>query len=701
MKLQRTIGSLIVVAVSCLGNGPVAHSADARWPQFRGPNGNGVAEESGVPIEFGPQKNVLWKTPVPEGHSSPVIWSDRIFLTAFDEGRLETICLDRITGGILWRRTAGERKKLRKGHPTNSRASSTPATDGKRVFVYFGPIGLVAYDFDGNEKWRMPVPAVKQPWGVGTSPIVAGARVLLNIDYDIGSFLVAVDAATGKTIWKAERAEFRRGWSTPLVLPDDNQVVVAGSLRLVAYDLISGHEVWTVKGLPYQVSPSPVLADDMLYFAAWDAGGFGLTFDAVLASYDKDKDEKITFQEHNFGYDHPKFDRDKDGFVTRPEFDGFIQFMKQSRPALLAIRPGGEGNVTDTHVKWESSASLPHIPSVLAYRDLIYTVRNGGIVTCYDAKTGRQHYRSRIPAPGNHYASPTANDGKIYFASQKGAVVVVKAGPTMEVLAINKIAEPVFASPAFVDRKIYLRTGKHLYAFEDRAFENAKLIADFNRRRESLGGVFQHDFASDGLPNDRFAIRGIANATHKQEDGVRVVAPGSDTWKGSYLYLRRALRGDFDLTLRFETLKLEKPARGSSGVFFEVRLGKEPGVDAYAAVSGMNAGGIRLVQTTMVTTNDVGKRTVQGLGNIKLASVDQLRLVRRGEVLYLLCAAPGSEEFHLVSQRTAGTDDVPVNGVRMYVRTSGAGLETITVWKQLDIRADEVRTNEASKNAGR
>ena len=208
------------------------------------------ARKTGVPVEFGPGKNLLWKTPVPEGHSSPVIWNDRIFLTSFESGRLETLCLDRNTGEILWR-TPVEQQKVRKGHSTNSRASPTSATDGERVYVYFGPVGLLAYNFDGKEQWRSPLPMAKQPWGVGSSPVVAGDRVLLNVDSDIGSYLLAVHATTGKTIWKTERREFRRGWSTPLVLPKHDQVVMSGSLRLVAYDLTSGHEVWTVQRLPY------------------------------------------------------------------------------------------------------------------------------------------------------------------------------------------------------------------------------------------------------------------------------------------------------------------------------------------------------------------------------------------------------------------------------------------------------------------
>ena len=454
-----------VVFLACVAFAQGSLGADARWPQFRGPGGSGVAEETGVPVQFGPSANVLWKTALPAGHSSPVIWDDRIFVTGLEHGRLETLCLDRGDGRVLWRRVAPA-ERIEKTHATNSPASPTPTTDGHRVAVYFGSYGLLAYDLEGKELWRKPLPVPATDWGVGTSPVLAGGLVLLNRDQDAGAYLLAVDAGTGETVWKTPRPEFRRGFSTPLILHDAGQVVVAGSLRIVGYDLKTGSEKWTVRGIPYQVSPSPVFANGIVYFAAWDAGISAPPFGLSTLLFDQDKDGKLSSGEFPaiVRTEFPKFDRNKVGVVAKEEYEGFARFYSQSKNALLAIRPGGDGDVTETHVIWKASASLPHVPSVLVYRGLVYTVRNGGIVSCYDCKTGDRLVQKRLPATGNYYASPVASDGKVYFASERG-VVVARAGKELEILATNDIGESIMATPAIVDNMLYLRGAEHLYAF--------------------------------------------------------------------------------------------------------------------------------------------------------------------------------------------------------------------------------------------
>ena len=465
LTVAMALGMVFVTSMAIAGD-------QARWPRFRGAQGDGVAEEKGVPVEFGPNRNVLWKTELPPGHSSPVIWNELIFLTAVastpDDQRLETICLDRISGDILWRRTAPAQRVVN-GHRRNTPASATPVVDGESVYVYFGSFGMIAYDFEGNERWKRILPQPLMPWGVGCSPVIAGETLLLNQDQDVGAHLLALDTKSGATKWKADRPEFRRGFSTPLVLPDSGQVVVAGSNRIVGYDVQDGREIWTVRGLPYQVSPSPIESDGSIFFAGAEGIGGGRIrpFQTVLPLYDTDGDGSLSYEEFaaHCNSEFPKFDRDKDGIISKAEYEGFEKFYASTDNAILAIRLGGQGDVTDTHVTWKGNASLPNVPSLLPYRGQIHAVANGGITTCYDAKTGILLYRERLPGPGSYYASPVATDGRIYFASERGVVTVIESGTTLKVLAKNNIGEEILASPAIVDGTLYLRTSERLYAF--------------------------------------------------------------------------------------------------------------------------------------------------------------------------------------------------------------------------------------------
>ena len=441
-------------------------AGDGDWPRFRGPGGRGIAEQAELPNEFGPNAtnpNVLWKTNVPLGHSSPVIWSGKVFLTGRTDDKLETLCLDAARGEILWRVASPLRNgTIPKVRRVNSEASPSAAVNANIVCVYFDAFGLVAYDHDGKELWQKKLPKAKQPWGVGTSPIISDDRVYLNVDQDIDSYLLALEADSGKEIWRTTRPDARRGFSTPVIAGD--QIIVAGSLRLVAYDLSDGKEAWTVKGLPYQVSPSPVVVDESVYIAAWDLGYTGLNFDNFLNEYDKDKSGTITAQEYNFMWDFPKFDRNKDKEVTREEFDGLVNVFSESHDSLMSIRLGGTGNVSDSHVRWEVTNSLPHIPSLLVYRGLLYTVKNGGVVCCYDAETGKRHFQKRLPAGGNYYSSPIAAGGNVYFASEKGIVSVIEASTEYKLLSKNEFDDKILATPAVTGNTMLIRSGKTLYA---------------------------------------------------------------------------------------------------------------------------------------------------------------------------------------------------------------------------------------------
>lgn len=456
--------------------GAISASGESRWPQFRGPNGLGVASEGKPPVQFGPNSNVVWKTALPPGASSPCIWNDRIFLTAFDKTKLETLCIDRRDGKVLWRQSAPA-EKIEPTHRIGSPASATPATDGERVYVYFGSFGLLAYDFTGQEQWRKPLAAPMVEFGAGTSPVLAGDLLVLNCDQDLGSYLLAVNRRTGKTVWKTDRSEFRRGFATPFVWRHDGieEVVVPGSLWLKGYDLKDGKERWMVRGMARVACASPVAGDGLLFISSWNVGGDEgerITmppFKEFAAENDRNKDGRLTLAEFPQGPFRDRFtqiDLDKDGIVTPEEWQGMVEMFDRAENALLAIRPGGHGDITRTHVVWKQPRHLPYVSSPLYYAGRVYAIKNGGLASCYDAKSGKAIYQAeRMGALGDYYSSAVAANGMIYIASQKGTVVVLQASDAFDVAARNEMGEEIFATPAVVDGKLYLRTAGHLYAF--------------------------------------------------------------------------------------------------------------------------------------------------------------------------------------------------------------------------------------------
>ena len=461
-----------------LGVGAVAlglaqgQGADGRWPQFRGPGGSGVGATD-FPTHFGSNSNVLWRSAVPPGHSSPCLWDGKIFLTGFADGKLETLCLSQRDGRLLWSRRV-EPGKIERGAQLSNPATATPATDGVRLVVYFGAFGLLAYDLEGGELWRKPLPVPVTQHGAGTSPVLAGDLVILNCDQDAGSYLLAVNKLDGRMVWKTERPAFHRGFATPLPWPPEKpeQIVVPGTLRLVAYSLKEGIERWSVRGLPNEMVASPVGGDGLIYVTGWTSGS-GVsrmpTFDKLLEEGDLNHDGKLTREEAPGGPAKQHFvyiDADKDGLVTREEYVTVARIFDESKNVALCVRPDGRGDVTDTHVVWKATRGLPYVPSPLYYEGRLYLVKNGGLASCYEAKTGRVHYQEeRLGALGDYYSSPVAAAGRICVASQLGTVVVYRAGDTLEVLARNSLDEPVVATPAIVEGKLYVRTKSALYAF--------------------------------------------------------------------------------------------------------------------------------------------------------------------------------------------------------------------------------------------
>jgi outer membrane protein assembly factor BamB len=253
-----------------LGAAPALWSED--WTRFRGPNGSGVSNESGIPAQFGPEKNVVWRTPLPDGLSSPVFSRDSIFLTGFDAGKLYTIALDRKTGRVRWQREIARDREGPLREP-NTPASPSAATDGENVYSFFQEFGLVSYGPDGNERWRVPLGPFNNPFGVGSSPVLAGDRIIQVLDGETDSFMLAVDKETGKTIWRVERPDVARGYSTPALWdPKDGsgqQVIVPGSYELRAYSVETGEKLWWVSSLTWQLKPTPVIVGDTIYVLGW------------------------------------------------------------------------------------------------------------------------------------------------------------------------------------------------------------------------------------------------------------------------------------------------------------------------------------------------------------------------------------------------------------------------------------------------
>jgi outer membrane protein assembly factor BamB len=456
------------------------HAADKplAWPQFRGPNGSGVADDQKPPVEIGPDKNVKWKVEVPSGLSSPIVVGDMLVITAFDSGKLYTIAYNRDNGSEAWRAVAPARK-IEPYHKTEgSPAASTPATDGERIISYFGSCGLFCYDLSGKELWKyeMAPAGTAGDFGSGVSPIIADGIVVLVRDEIKEPKIIALDAATGSPKWE-EKRQSPASYSTPVVwdTPAGKQVVAAGHARMIGYDLKSGEERWYLNGIPSACAPSPVTADGTLFLAG--SGGtddpeFQMpTYDSFLKDLDKDKDGALAREEAEQAFQgfFDNQDANKDGKVTRDEWDAIVKFMSEGKSVAFALAGGGSGDVTASHVVWKKTKGLPYIPSAIVYRGQYVMVKDGGIVTAYDAKTGDEVYlQKRVAESGSYYASPVAANGHIYFTSlSEGVVTVVKAGEAMpDVVAKNPpLGERVAATPAIANDTLYVRTAGHLYAF--------------------------------------------------------------------------------------------------------------------------------------------------------------------------------------------------------------------------------------------
>jgi len=428
----------------------LALSASAgEWPSFRGPAAAGVAEGQRLPDAWDGVKgaNIKWKTAIPGlAHSSPIVWGDRIVLTTavssrpdatfkpglYGEGtasedysvhKWQVIWLDRKTGKILWTITAFEGVPKEKRHIKSTYASSTPATNGRVVVALFGSQGLYAYDFSGKLLWkkdlgRIDAGAYDVPdleWGTASSPILHENMVIVQCDQQKNSFLMAADIRTGETLWKTERDEIP-SWASPNVytLEKRKELVTNAPNLIRGYDPGTGKELWRLGGSSKITAPTPIFTKDLIYVVSG----------------------------------------------RRPE------------APIFAIRPGANGDITlgrrqgqSESVAWRKLQRGSYMPTPIVYEDLLYVIGNGGIFDCYDAASGEEIYRERIPHQGSGFSSsPVAADGRIYLSSEDGDVFVVQAGRQFKILSRNPMGEPLMATPALAGGMMYIRGERRLFA---------------------------------------------------------------------------------------------------------------------------------------------------------------------------------------------------------------------------------------------
>jgi len=446
------------------------------WSRFRGPNGSGVSNATGLPVTFGPAKNIDWRSEVPFGRSSPILTADRVIVTGSEGQKLITVCLDRATGKVVWRREIlrDRTEKIFKGNDT---ATPTPASDGRNLYVFFPDFGIVSYSLDGKARWRLKLGPFHSFYGISSSPIIHGNTLVLVCDQKSEGFIIALDKDTGRLRWRKDRPQAKtEAYSTPIVWTPQNgkaQVIVAGAYRIDAYAIDTGENLWWVGKQGTAPISTPALANGLIFVTSWGADKPAYPpWDTIAAKLDKNKDGKISAEEASVDPDWGDHfgwaDRNGDGFLTEDEWNEILR-ESVSEHGLVAVRAGGIGDQTETHLVWRYKKDYSEITSPLVYRDVLYTVKDGGIVTSLNPGTGEVYKTGRSKdAIAAYFSSPVAADGKVYLVSQDGKVSVLRADPQWEVLAVNDLGEECQATPAIGGGSIYIRTAKALYSFSEK-----------------------------------------------------------------------------------------------------------------------------------------------------------------------------------------------------------------------------------------
>lgn len=451
------------------------------WAQFRGPNASGIASESTQPpIEFSTEENVKWSIKLGRGVACPIVADRRVFTTAMtDDETFSVLAFDAASGQELWKESfaAGTLPEIT---PPNEHASSTPASDGERVYVHFSTLGLLALDAtDGSLVWKhpLPMPFYLLGWGAANSPILYDDLVIFNLDDDLSAYLIALDKRTGEVRWRTPRPEMLGGYAVPVLCTANGRtdVVVAGSGKLKGYDPKTGRERWHCDSLLRTIMTTPVVQDDLIYLSVQSYGDTSRVLKYALLQWrDTNQDGKLAKTELDAAF-HDKFtrgDANKDGFLVDDEIDTAFQApgnMVGGGNIIQAIRGGGSGDVTKTHMVWSLDDKAPsNISSPLAYDGRLLLVKKGGISAAFDLKDGETVWtKKRIGNFGNYYASPIAAGDRIYVPGENGYIVTLKAGPEVEMLAKNDVGDSLVATPAIADNRIYVRTLNSLHCFAE------------------------------------------------------------------------------------------------------------------------------------------------------------------------------------------------------------------------------------------
>jgi len=437
------------------------------WNRFRGPNGAGVSTHTGFPVEFGPGNNVVWRTPVRPGKSSPVLTERYIFLTSYEDEKLYTECFDRATGKRLWEQSV-PRKYHDLANLLNHPAAMSPVTDGENVYSFFKDFGLVSYTAAGKLRWQAPLGPFVTSMGLGAAPVIAGNVVVIVADQLQDSYVAAFDRRNGEQRWKTPREE-AESWGSPLIYQPEgakaSTILTVSRGMYGAYAPDTGKRIATLRGLATTIVASPILDGEMVY--AFGYGGDAPTpFSRTLARLDTNKDGKLTQGEYTtdaFVHGIAKFSGNRDMIVTEDEWDE-KQKLVAGPTSLFALKIEKSG---EAHEVWRYEKGFNGvIPSPLLYQGVLYVIKNGGILTSFEAATGKVLKTGRVDgALGGYSSSPVAAEGHIYVSSEEGKMAVLRAGGQWEVMRVNDLDEPLFATPALSEGQIYVRSGSALYRF--------------------------------------------------------------------------------------------------------------------------------------------------------------------------------------------------------------------------------------------
>ncbi len=474
--MQKPLHTLLITAHCIVACSVLAGETSARLRYFRADAG--VADSPGaLPEDLNTPEALVWRIALDEGHSTPIL-DGKIFVTTYRAAskELATEARDESSGKLLWRNPIVP-QQIEETHPIGSPATATVACDGKRVFAFFGSVGMFCYDLNGKKLWEQRSGPFRDEYGAGSSPIIFDGKVILNQDHDIDSFLAAYDCATGRLVWKTARPDAVRSYSTPRIWIHDGhpEILVAGALQLTSYNPANGEALWWLNGLARIVIPMPVVSEDMIYMASWAPGGDPgkritlLSWTDALTKWDSNHDGKLSKAEID---DHDVLDRffrmdlNQDGFLNQQEWERHAAVFRRAQNAMLAIKPSGHGELPESAVVWKHGRGAPYVATPVLDRGILWMVKDGGIVTKLDKATGDLLQEERVPAVGNYFASPVIGDGKVYFASESGTVSVVAAERDWRVISSRDFHEKIYATPALEGDRMYVRTEDALYCFK-------------------------------------------------------------------------------------------------------------------------------------------------------------------------------------------------------------------------------------------